>query len=356
MIIQDTHIPSLNGLRALSILIVMLSHVGFGDKVPGGLGVTIFFFLSGYLITTLLIQESNKNTKINIKHFYLRRFFRLAPALFVTIFIAYILVFLGFLSGEATLTGFLAQSFYFYNYYALFFEGYSKVPSGTGILWSLAVEEHFYIMYPLLFSLLLPKLDYKKIGLFFIFLCLLILGWRYYLTLSPVFNPDRTFYATDTRLDSILFGCILAVMKNPMIDKKNNSSLDKMDWIILFSGIGLLLISLVIRNVQFRESLRYSLQGIALMPIFYLGIARSRSLLYKILNLKLLNKLGELSYSVYLIHFIIINVILLFCSKLKLTANPALMFAITIFISIIYALIIDRFIEPYFRSLRKKFH
>lgn len=356
MIIQNKHIPSLNGFRALSILIVILSHSGFGDQVPGGFGVTIFFFLSGYLITTLLMQESNRNATINIKHFYLRRFFRLAPALIVTILIAYALVLLGFLSGGATLTGFLAQSFYFYNYYALFFEGYSKVPSGTSVLWSLAVEEHFYIMYPLMFSLLLPRLEYRKIGLFFVFLCLVILSWRYYLTLNPLFNPDRTFYATDTRLDSILFGCILAVMKNPMIDKKNNGYLDKKDWIMLFVCFGLLLVSLVVRNVQFRESFRYSLQGIALMPIFYLGITKSQSLLYKILNLKLLNKLGELSYSVYLIHFIVINVILLFCSKLKLIAIPTVVFLITIFISIIYALIIDRFIEPYFRSLRKKFH
>jgi peptidoglycan/LPS O-acetylase OafA/YrhL len=356
MHIKNTYIPSLNGFRAVSILIVILSHAGFSYIVPGGLGVTIFFFLSGYLITTLLIQEQNQYNKINIIKFYLRRFFRLAPALFLTICIAYSLVFLHFLPGKATFLGFLAQLFYFYNYYALFFDGYSNVPRGTSILWSLAVEEHFYILYPILFSVLAVKLDYKKIGLFFIFLCLIILFWRYYLTLAPNFDPDRTYYATDARLDSILFGCILAVLKNPMKDEVKDSAMRSFDWLLLIASIGLILSSVLVRGVQFRESLRYSIQGIALIPIFYFGIIKSKSLLYKTLNLKPLQKLGELSYSVYLIHFILINAILFYTSEVEIILSPLVIFFITILMSIIYAIFIDRFVEPYFRVLRKKFH
>jgi peptidoglycan/LPS O-acetylase OafA/YrhL len=260
------------------------------------------------------------------------------------------------LPGKATFLGFLAQLFYFYNYYALFFDGYSNVPRGTSILWSLAVEEHFYILYPILFSVLAVKLDYKKIGLFFIFLCLIILFWRYYLTLAPNFDPDRTYYATDARLDSILFGCILAVLKNPMKDEVKDSAMRSFDWLLLIASIGLILSSVLVRGVQFRESLRYSIQGIALIPIFYFGIIKSKSLLYKTLNLKPLQKLGELSYSVYLIHFILINAILFYTSEVEIILSPLVIFFITILMSIIYAIFIDRFVEPYFRVLRKKFH
>jgi len=74
-------IPSLDGLRAVSISIVLVSHAGYGNVVPGGLGVTIFFFLSGYLITTLLLDERKRSGRIDIGKFYIRRAFRLFPPL-----------------------------------------------------------------------------------------------------------------------------------------------------------------------------------------------------------------------------------------------------------------------------------
>src|ERR1700760_1167480 len=88
-------IPSLDGLRAVSISIVLVSHAGYGDVVPGGLGVTIFFFLSGYLITTLLMDEREGSGRIYIGKFYLRRVFRLFPPLLLTLIIAYSLLIFG---------------------------------------------------------------------------------------------------------------------------------------------------------------------------------------------------------------------------------------------------------------------
>ena len=82
-------IPSLDGIRAISVLIVVLGHSGLEDVVPGGLGVTIFFFLSGYLITTLMLTEYERTGGINILNFYTRRAFRLMPPLLVTLAIAY---------------------------------------------------------------------------------------------------------------------------------------------------------------------------------------------------------------------------------------------------------------------------
>src|ERR1700686_3578696 len=91
-------IPSLDGLRAISISIVLVSHAGYENVVPGGLGVTVFFFLSGYLITTLLMEERERSDRIDIGKFYLRRAFRLFPSLLVTLVIAYSLVIAGLLN------------------------------------------------------------------------------------------------------------------------------------------------------------------------------------------------------------------------------------------------------------------
>ena len=148
-------IPSLDGLRAISVLLVVLGHSGLDAIVPGGLGVTIFFFLSGYLISTLMLAEHDKTGGINILHFYARRVFRLMPPLIVSLAIAYGLTYSGWLAGGITSKGLAAQLLYFANYYGLFYDPGNTVPDGTGILWSLAVEEHFYIFYPLLMALLL---------------------------------------------------------------------------------------------------------------------------------------------------------------------------------------------------------
>ena len=141
-------IPSLDGLRAIAVLIVLVSHSGYGETVPGGLGVTIFFFLSGYLITTLILDEQTRTETINVRHFYLRRAFRLLPPLLITLAIAYTLVAAGLLGGGFSWGGLTSQLFYFANYYGIFFAHENSIPDGTGILWSLAVEEHFYIVFP----------------------------------------------------------------------------------------------------------------------------------------------------------------------------------------------------------------
>jgi peptidoglycan/LPS O-acetylase OafA/YrhL len=132
------------------VLIVVVSHSGLGALVPGGLGVTIFFFLSGYLITALMLAENERTGKIYILNFYVRRIFRLMPPLFVTLGIAYGLTYVALLLGSITVRGLSAQLLHFANYHTIFFDLGNTVPEGTGILWSLAVEEHFYIILPTL--------------------------------------------------------------------------------------------------------------------------------------------------------------------------------------------------------------
>lgn len=346
-------IPSLNGIRAISVLIVVLSHAGLGTIVPGGLGVTTFFFLSGYLITTLMISEFQQTGSLDVSGFYARRILRLMPPLAVTLAIAYALVATGFLPGATTFNGLAAQLLYFANYYSLYFDpGNVTIPAGTGILWSLAIEEHFYLLYPVvMLAFLKSRLSQKRIAIILAITCIVILLWRIELVQHNA-TESRTYYASDTRIDSIIFGALMALWVKPAVHARR--SMSPMEWALLATGFALLLMTLVYRDAAFRETYRYSLQGIALLPIFYFSIRFHDNLPFRFLNSTLMNKLGVWSYSIYLIHYVLINAIV---ANWPSFSNRAFsLFAVTIALACCYAAVIDRFIDPPFRILRRRFH
>jgi peptidoglycan/LPS O-acetylase OafA/YrhL len=360
MPMDSTHSPnsqtiqSLDGLRAISVMIVVLSHSALGAIIPGGLGVTVFFFLSGYLITTLLLAEHERTGRVDILKFYARRVFRLMPPLLISLAIAYGLTYVGLLSGGITLRGLIAQLFYFANYYGIFLDPGNTVPDGTGILWSLAVEEHFYIFYPLLLSLLLASaLRPRTIATMLGIACLVILAWRIDLVCSAGFVPDRTYYASDTRIDSIIYGCILAVVANPIRDRCRADVMSLGQWAMLGTALGTFLLTLICRETEFRETIRYSLQGLALMPLFYLAIRFYDNRLFRCLNLRWVMVLGAYSYSIYLIHLVVIDAI---ATNVPYIATKSfILFPAALLISIAYAAAIDRFVDTHFRRLRRKY-
>lgn len=346
-------IPSLDGIRAISVLIVVLAHSGI-EVVPGGLGVTIFFFLSGYLISTLMLSEYARTAEIDIPKFYIRRVLRLMPPLLIALAIAYALTFAGVLGGGITAGGLAAQLFYFANYYGIFFDPGNTVPDGTGILWSLAVEEHFYIFYPLLLSLLLsnrvrPQVIAALLGV----CCIIILFWRIHLVHTPGFDPIRTYYASDTRIDSIIYGCILAVAANPASAPRRAGTMNSSQWLLLLGALGLMFGTLLYRSEAFREGARYSLQGLALMPIFYFAIQFYDRWPFRCLNWPLVGRIGVYSYSIYLIHYVIIRCI--WANAPAIAAKPYLVFPIALVLSIAFAAAIDRYVDTYFRRLRSRY-
>jgi peptidoglycan/LPS O-acetylase OafA/YrhL len=351
---QANAIPSLDGIRAISVLIVVLGHSGLDAFVPGGLGVSIFFFLSGYLITTLMLNERDHTGGINILNFYIRRILRLMPPLLISLAIAYALTYTKLLSGGITGTGLVAQLLYFANYYGLFFDPGNTVPDGTGILWSLAVEEHFYIVYPLLLTLMLGSaLHLRTIGALLGAGCVAVLAWRIYLVQSPDFFTDRTYYASDTRIDSIIYGCILAVVSRPKLQPHRPSAMSRVHWAVWTAAMGTLLLTLVYRDSAFRETIRYSIQGLALMPLFYIAIRFSDNHIFRKLNLPWAATLGTYSYAIYLIHYVVIRLIVR--DFPAVAAKSFILFPTALLISIAYAAAIDRFIDPYFRRLRRNY-
>src|SRR4051812_14716418 len=147
-------IPSLDGLRAISIGLVFAAHAGF-DITPGGFGVTVFFVLSGFLITTLLRIEHDRSSTVSLAAFYRRRAFRILPAFYAVLVVAALLtIVVGLGTGTLDRLPLMSQGLHYFNYFAIFYHGPQEAIHGTGIYWSLAIEEHFYLVLPLLFLIL----------------------------------------------------------------------------------------------------------------------------------------------------------------------------------------------------------
>jgi len=299
----EFHIPSLDGIRALSFLIVFVAHAGLGDVVPGGFGVTCFFFLSGYLITTLLRIEFERTGTISLRDFYLRRALRILPPFYSVLALAALLTATHVLPGGLDAQPMIAQLAHVTNYWNIYF-GTAGMPQGTGVYWSLAVEEHFYLLFPCLFILL--QLAFRRRprmqGGALLLVCAAVLAWRLALVLWLGATGDRTYLASDTRLDSILFGCALAVAANPMIDQVQLTARWRTPLLVL--GTAGLLFSFLFRAPWFRETLRYSVQGLSLAPLFVVAMREPDYGPFKLLNLRLVRRVGVLSYSLYLVHHV----------------------------------------------------
>ena len=346
-----THIPSLDGIRAVSFLIVFVAHSGMESlfPFPGGFGVTVFFFLSGFLITTLIRAEHETTGTVNIRHFYLRRVLRILPPFYLVLGAATCLTALGWGTNEPLSARVVtAQALHVSNYWFVW-HGYAGAPAGTIPYWSLAVEEHFYLVFPVLYLLLSRSQSRRTQAGIFWLLCGVVLLWRCVLVLKLGAPDDRTYMGTDTRFDSILFGCAIAVAMNPVLDHVRGR--DRWwKWILFPSAIALLLFTFTYRAPWFRETVRYSLQGIALTPIFVAAIRFPDWGPFRILNTKPVAFLGVLSYTLYLVHDAVLIGVYYQLPLLSPTGKAALAFAIALAV----ALLMHRFVEQPCARLRKR--
>ena len=228
-LLPTRHIPALDGLRAVAVLLVVASHAAPAHVVPGGFGVTLFFFISGYLLTAQFADEHRRTGRIGFAGFYLQRLLRLLPAALA--FIAVSGLFFLAVGGSLSAAEWLSALLYGANDFDLF-AGYRSSVSvaGTpgpvavehpfGILWSLAVEEHFYLLWPLTLFALLRWGGWRAAAAFLVALCLAELAWRAFLHplcraplpsgLCGIAPRNRIYAATDTRFDALAFGALTA--------------------------------------------------------------------------------------------------------------------------------------------------
>lgn len=300
----SSYIPSLDGIRALSFACVFFAHAGV-PGVPGLFGVTVFFFLSGFLITTLLRREVTKTGGVSLKHFYLRRVLRILPPFYLILLAATLLAGLGISGSGFGYPAVIAQALHYANYWIVT-HGFQGFPPGTGVYWSLAVEEHFYLIFPWIFvGLMRLGLSAGRKTLILLAICGLSLAWRLWLVHGLHVNIDRTSVATDTRFDSIMFGCALAMWENPVLDR---TQVSERVWKLVLLPVALvvMLLTFVIRSDTFRETFRYTLQGLALVPLFVCAMRYPDWLPMRVLNWRPVAFVGTLSYSLYLVHQVVL--------------------------------------------------
>jgi peptidoglycan/LPS O-acetylase OafA/YrhL len=326
---MNRHIPSLDGIRALSFLLVFVAHAGLDKYVPGGLGVTIFFFLSGFLITTLMRKEYAKSGTLNLKHFWARRALRILPPFYIVLAVATLA------TATAAAGPFLAQAFHFTNYWVIN-HGYDGMAQGTGVYWSLSVEEHFYILFPWIFLAMQRLNRQNQVGVIYA-ACALVLAWRCWLVLHGHVSTDRTYMGTDTRIDSILFGCALAIWN---VD--NRKFIERRWYFYTAAALVLLGFCLIVRSDVFRETLRYTLQGLALTVVFIAAVKFPRWLPMRVLNWKPVAFLGVLSYSLYLLHFAVIFAVQAAVPNVPALAQGLIAFAISLCCSYVIYIVIEK--------------
>jgi peptidoglycan/LPS O-acetylase OafA/YrhL len=340
-------------MRACAFALVFVAHAGAGAEVPGGLGVTIFFFLSGYLITTLLRVEWSETGYISLRNFYIRRAIRILPPLYLVLAIGWTLDLLHVPTHQATGFGLASVLFYFYNYASL---AHLRVgiPAGLGVVWSLMIEEHFYFLFPVLY-LSLKKRAVSVISTVAILsgICLMVLLWRFILIYgfrASTAGLGWTYQATDARFDSILWGAILAIGANPWCGDRIDFLERARGW---FAALGFLtlLMCLVIREPHFRETLRYTLQGLALLPIFYYVVATADKWQTRWLSWKPVRWLGWVSYTMYLSHFMMFQI-----ADAYTKWNPVLTAVVVATVCGLFSEVVRRTIENPLRGMKRRKH
>jgi len=268
-------------------------------------GVTVFFFLSGYLITTLMRGESERNGFLNVRHFWLRRALRILPPFYLVLSGATLLAVTLYPRGTVAGSTLAAQLLFYANYEGIY--GVNREAPGTGVVWSLAVEEHFYLLFPWLYigmqKLHMPRARQARLlwGL-----CASILAWRCFLVLVLHSTSTRIYLATDTRIDAILSGCALAIWSNPVLDEPWGApKWWKFGLLPLASAV--LLSSFLFRGEIFRDTAYFTVQEAALTLIFIAVIRFHRWPVFRILNWGPVVVIGVLSYSLYLVHDVILR-------------------------------------------------
>ncbi len=327
------------------MLIVVLAHAGLDRFVPGGFGVTIFFFLSGYLITSLLRSEASETGTISIRNFYIRRVCRINPPLWVTLGVAGLLAATGAIKCTIYAPDVVAQTLFYINY-VVPADGGNGVPVTS--LWSLAVEEHFYLVFPLVFMLVLSRMEGRRAAMWLLGACAVVLGIRIANVLLLT-DYSANYYWSHTRIDSILFGCILAVWNNPVLDREKcyRPAATHVALALL-----VLALCLVIRNDVFRQTIRYTLQGAALFVVFSAALNQgSNGIVNSVLCSRPLWAIGLLSYTIYLSHETVFTLVEQHLGNLSMLSQDV----IVVLIVVAYATLMFWLVEKPLATVRRRF-
>ena len=345
------YITGLDGIRAIAVIMVLAYHLKLALFKSGFLGVTVFFVLSGYLITGILISEVEEEGTIDLKNFWLRRIRRLVPAVMS---MAVVIIFVSAVVNRVIFTkgckDFLASVLGFNNWWQIFnkvsyFEA-AGVPSPFTHCWSLAIETQFYLIYPLIllavYKLAKIRGDGRaKRGLLFAGVTLLLALISVILMIvlfDPQQDASRIYYGTDTRAFSLLFGALLAILwEYRMVPRRLSASVNMVLGSVSFAV--LLVMTIAINgssNFWYRGG---QFVGTILTVLVIYTVSGRKTWLSRFLSNPVLKWIGDRSYSIYLWHY---PIILLISKGIKASWWITL---IEIVLSVVLAELSYRFIE-----------
>ena len=345
------YITGLDGIRAIAVIMVLAYHLKLALFKSGFLGVTVFFVLSGYLITGILISEVEEEGTIDLKNFWLRRIRRLVPAVMS---MAVVIIFVSAVVNRIIFTkgckDFLASVLGFNNWWQIFnkvsyFEA-AGVPSPFTHCWSLAIETQFYLIYPLIllgiYKLVKSREEGRaKRGLLFagVTLMLALISVILMIVLfDPQQDASRVYYGTDTRAFSLLFGALLAILWDyRMVPRRLSASVNMVLGSVSFAV-------LLVMTIAINGSSNFWYRGgqfvgtILTVLVIYTVLGR-KTWLSRFLSNPVLKWIGDRSYSIYLWHY---PIILLISKGIKASWWITL---IEIVLSVVLAELSYRFIE-----------
>lgn len=345
------YITGLDGIRAIAVIMVLAYHLKLALFKSGFLGVTVFFVLSGYLITGILISEVEEEGTIDLKNFWLRRIRRLVPAVMS---MAVVIIFVSAVVNRIIFTkgckDFLASVLGFNNWWQIFnkvsyFEA-AGVPSPFTHCWSLAIETQFYLIYPLIllgiYKLVKSRGEGRaKRGLLFVGVTLLLALISVILMIilfDPQQDASRVYYGTDTRAFSLLFGALLAILwEYRMVPRRLSASVNMVLGSVSFAV--LLVMTIAINgssNFWYRGGQFF---GTILTVLMVYAVSGRKTWLSRFLSNPVLKWIGDRSYSIYLWHY---PIILLISKGIKASWWITL---IEIVLSVVLAELSYRFIE-----------
>jgi peptidoglycan/LPS O-acetylase OafA/YrhL len=302
------HVPALDGFRGIAVLIVIGAHSTLVFRpsllrtvVPSGfLGVDLFFVLSGFLITALLLTEQMRSPtrRISFSRFYLRRALRLLPALFALLAVHAVYVFLTGLPGGIEFRTDVAAVFYVSNWVLV--TGH-HVSSGMQHLWSLAIEEQFYLIWPLVVGTLLGIRRSLKFTVGALVVAILVVVvWRASLWKdgTNLFTLDYIYMRTDTRADTILVGALAANLwvRGALLPRH---ALNVLAW------ISAAFIAACVMFIPYWQGFYYKggLTAVAVAAgIVLLAVVEAPGALARVLSWSPLRGIGQVSYGLYLWH------------------------------------------------------
>jgi peptidoglycan/LPS O-acetylase OafA/YrhL len=301
---KTRNIPSLDGMRAISILLVIGAHSSQNlprwIQVPlssyvliAHTGVSVFFVISGFLITSLLLKELHATGTINLKRFYMRRAFRIFPAFYLYLGTIFVLALFGVF--ETPLRAFLFAAIYASNYYL----GPGGGFPGLQHIWSLCVEEQFYLLWPAVLLLIGRRRAGYLAG--FLIIASPLSRVVTYAVLAPQHRAvvDRMFHSS---IDTIMFGCLLALLwQNDRFNRLLRSWIRP--WPVAASICFLFLLDPLL-VLRFRGSyslvVGMTLEGVSISLITLYVVTRAKTLPGRVLNTPTLRHIGVISYSLYL--------------------------------------------------------